>query len=55
MPRTITDDEIKDRSMLALVNEGYRILEEGMANGPEDLDVVYIYGYGFPRYRGGPL
>ena len=53
--RDITDEEILQRCLFPLVNEGYKILEEGISKGPEDIDMVYIYGYGFPRYRGGPM
>ena len=49
------DDEIVDRCILALVNEGARILDEGIAQRASDIDVVYLTGYGFPRYRGGPM
>jgi len=55
VPREINDDEILDRCILALVNEGARIVEEGIALRASDLDVVYLTGYGFPRYRGGPM
>ena len=41
--------------MLALVNEGYAIVEEGIARSIDDIDVVYVNGYGFPRHRGGPM
>ena len=41
--------------MLALVNEGAKILEEGIAMRASDIDVTYVYGYGFPVYRGGPM
>jgi len=54
-PRTIADDEIVGRCVLALVNEGARLLEEGIAQRASDIDVVYLAGYGFPRYRGGPM
>jgi len=54
-PRTIRADEIVDRCILALVNEGARLLEEGIAQRASDIDVVYLAGYGFPRYRGGPM
>jgi 3-hydroxyacyl-CoA dehydrogenase len=54
-PRPIEDGEIVDRLVYALVNEGARILEEGIAARPSDLDVVYLTGYGFPRARGGPM
>ena len=54
-PRAIDDPEIVGRCVLALVNEGARIVEEGIALRASDLDVVYVAGYGFPRYRGGPM
>ena len=54
-PRAIDDDEIVDRCIFALVNEGARIVEEGIAARASDVDVVYLTGYGFPRHRGGPL
>ncbi|MFC9871783.1 3-hydroxyacyl-CoA dehydrogenase NAD-binding domain-containing protein [Nocardia salmonicida] len=53
--REISDQEIIDRCMLALVNEGARILDEGIAQRASDIDVVYVDGYGFPAYRGGPM
>jgi 3-hydroxyacyl-CoA dehydrogenase len=53
--RTISDEEIVDRLILALANEGARILDEGIAQRASDIDVVYCYGYGFPRHRGGPM
>ncbi len=53
--REITDEEILERCMYPLVNEGAKILEEGLAQQPGDIDIVWIYGYGFPRYRGGPM
>ncbi len=54
-PRKISDKEIVERCIYALVNEGARILEEGIAARASDIDIVYIYGYGFPPYRGGPM
>jgi 3-hydroxyacyl-CoA dehydrogenase len=54
-PRAIADQEIVDRLVYALVNEGARLLEEGLAARPGDIDVVYLTGYGFPRWRGGPM
>jgi 3-hydroxyacyl-CoA dehydrogenase len=54
-PRKITDAEIVDRLLYALVNEGARILEEGIAQRASDIDVVYLSGYGFPLQRGGPM
>ncbi len=53
--RVIDDAEIVERCMLALVNEGAHILEEGIAQRSSDIDVVYVHGYGFPAYRGGPM
>ncbi|MDW8312430.1 MAG: 3-hydroxyacyl-CoA dehydrogenase NAD-binding domain-containing protein [Burkholderiales bacterium] len=54
-PRTISDQEIVDRLVYALVNEGARLLEEGIAQRASDIDIVYLYGYGFPPARGGPM
>jgi len=54
-PRKIPDDEIVERCIYALVNEGARILEEGIALRASDIDMVYLTGYGFPPYRGGPM
>jgi 3-hydroxyacyl-CoA dehydrogenase len=54
-PRTVSDEEIVDRIIYALVNEGARILEEGYALRAVDIDIIYINGYGFPAYRGGPM
>jgi 3-hydroxyacyl-CoA dehydrogenase len=54
-PRKISDEEIVQRLVFALVNEGAHILEEGIANKASDIDVVYIFGYGFPVHRGGPM
>jgi 3-hydroxyacyl-CoA dehydrogenase len=53
--RQISADEIVDRCILALVNEGARILEEGVALRSVDIDVIYVNGYGFPSYQGGPM
>jgi 3-hydroxyacyl-CoA dehydrogenase len=53
--RKIADDEIVERCILALVNEGARILEEGIAQRASDIDMIYLTGYGFPLYRGGPM
>jgi len=53
--RQIQREEIVDRCILSLINEGARILEEGIALRAVDIDVVYLNGYGFPRYRGGPM
>ena len=54
-PRKISDDEIVHRLVFSLVNEAAHILEEGIANKASDIDIVYIYGYGFPVWRGGPM
>ncbi len=53
--REIDAGEIVDRLLFALINEGLRIVEEGIAQRPSDIDVVYVYGYGFPAWRGGPM
>jgi 3-hydroxyacyl-CoA dehydrogenase len=53
--REISDDEIVTRLISALVDEGRKILDEGIAQRSSDIDVVYIYGYGFPVSRGGPM
>ncbi len=54
-PRVIGDDEIVARCLLPLISEGAQILSEGIALRPVDIDVVWCAGYGFPRYRGGPM
>jgi 3-hydroxyacyl-CoA dehydrogenase len=54
-PRKISDQEILERCVYALVNEGARILEEGIAQRASDIDMVYLTGYGFPVHRGGPM
>jgi 3-hydroxyacyl-CoA dehydrogenase len=54
-PRQISDDEIVERCIYALANEGAHILEEGIALRASDIDMVYLTGYGFPPYRGGPM
>ncbi|HXG98968.1 MAG TPA: 3-hydroxyacyl-CoA dehydrogenase NAD-binding domain-containing protein [Sphingomicrobium sp.] len=53
--RDISDQEIVERTLYTMVNEGAKILEEGMAQRASDVDVVWIYGYGWPVYRGGPM
>ncbi|MEK6636905.1 MAG: 3-hydroxyacyl-CoA dehydrogenase NAD-binding domain-containing protein [Pseudomonadota bacterium] len=53
--REITTQEIIERTLYPMVNEGYLILEEGKAQRASDIDVVWIYGYGWPIYRGGPM
>jgi 3-hydroxyacyl-CoA dehydrogenase len=54
-PREITDQEIVERTLYTMVNEGAKILEEGIAQRASDVDVVWVYGYGWPVYRGGPM
>jgi 3-hydroxyacyl-CoA dehydrogenase len=54
-PRAISDEEIVERCVFALANEGAHILEEGIAQRASDIDLVYLTGYGFPRARGGPM
>ncbi len=55
-PRTdITDQEILERSLFSLCNEGFKVLEEGISTSGGDVDIVWIYGYGFPAFRGGPI
>jgi 3-hydroxyacyl-CoA dehydrogenase len=51
----IGDREILERCIYPMINEGAKILEEGIAQRPSDIDVVWVYGYGWPRYRGGPM
>jgi 3-hydroxyacyl-CoA dehydrogenase len=53
--REISAAEILERCLYAMINEGARILEEGIVARASDIDVVWIHGYGFPRYRGGPM
>ncbi len=55
MPREVSDEEIRERCLYVMINEGAKILEEGIAARPLDIDIVWIYGYGFPPYRGGPM
>ncbi|NDG40153.1 MAG: 3-hydroxyacyl-CoA dehydrogenase [Betaproteobacteria bacterium] len=54
-PRKISDAEVIERCIYALVNEGARILEEGIAARASDIDIAYLNGYGFPLHRGGPM
>jgi 3-hydroxyacyl-CoA dehydrogenase len=48
----LSQDEIVQRLAYPLVNEGFKILEEGMASDPSDIDIIYLYGYGWPAWRG---
>ena len=54
-PRTVADTEIIERCIYSLVNEGAHIVEEGIAQRSSDIDIVYLNGYGFPAFRGGPM
>merc|ERR1719424_1119585 len=54
-PRKIENDEIMERMFFSLINEGFKILEEGFVAKPSDIDIVYIFGYGFPPGKGGPM
>ena len=54
-PRKVSDEEIVERCIYAMTNEGARIVEEGIALRASDIDTVYISGYGFPLHRGGPM
>ncbi|MGF6548388.1 3-hydroxyacyl-CoA dehydrogenase NAD-binding domain-containing protein [Paraburkholderia youngii] len=54
-PRSFTDEQIMRRYMAAMINEGANVVHEGIALRPLDVDVTLLYGYGFPRYRGGPM
>jgi 3-hydroxyacyl-CoA dehydrogenase len=53
--RIIEDDEILQRCLYSMINEGAKILEEGLAIRSSDIDVIWLHGYGFPRHRGGPM
>ncbi|MBU6268431.1 MAG: enoyl-CoA hydratase/isomerase family protein [Sphingomonadales bacterium] len=53
--RAVSDEEISDRILYAMVNEGARILDAGIASRASDIDIVWITGYGWPKYRGGPM
>jgi 3-hydroxyacyl-CoA dehydrogenase len=53
--RSIADEEIRERALYAMINEGARVLEDGIASRAADIDVIYLTGYGFPAYRGGPM
>lgn len=53
--RQIGDQEILERCLYAMINEGAKILDEGISARPHDIDVIWVYGYGFPAYHGGPM
>ena len=54
-PRVVTNREIRERLVFALINRGAYLLEEGVAQRPGDIDIAYVYGYGFPPHHGGPM
>ena len=53
--RAFSDEEIEKRLVYSMINEGIKILDEGLAIRPSDIDVIYVNGYGFPAWRGGPM
>jgi len=53
--RKLDEGDIVNRVLFPLVNEGFKILEEGIASDPSDIDIIYLYGYGWPAWRGGPM
>ena len=53
--KAIENSEILERCLYSLINEGAKVLDEGIATRPGDIDVVWVNGYGFPVYRGGPM
>jgi len=53
--RSFTPEDIQNRYLAAMINEGCKVLEDGIALRPLDIDVTFLYGYGFPRWRGGPM
>lgn len=54
-PNPVSDEMILERCIYALINEGFKVLEEGVVDSPSAIDVIYLFGYGFPAYRGGPM
>lgn len=53
--RRIDPQEVLERCIYTLINEGFKVLEDGIASGPEDIDMIYVFGYSWPRHRGGPM
>jgi 3-hydroxyacyl-CoA dehydrogenase len=53
--RTITDEEILERCLYAMINEGARLIEAGVVARPHEIDVIWLHGFGFPAYHGGPM
>ena len=54
-PRRVDQQEALERCLYALINEGFGVLEDGVAASPQDVDAIYVFGYGWPRHRGGPM
>ena len=54
-PKAIGEEEIRERCLLPMINEGAKILAEGKASHASDIDIVWLNGYGWPAYRGGPM
>jgi 3-hydroxyacyl-CoA dehydrogenase len=54
-PRALADEEILERCLYAMINEGARLIEEGIVARPHEIDVIWLHGFGFPAYRGGPM
>jgi 3-hydroxyacyl-CoA dehydrogenase len=54
-PRALADEEILERCLYAMINEGARLIEEGVVARPHEIDVIWLHGFGFPAYRGGPM
>ena len=55
LPEILYVQEVQDRCIVSMVNEGFKILEEGIVSEPQFIDVIFLFGYAFPRYRGGPM
>ena len=53
--RTLSDAEILERCLYAMINEGARLLADGIVPRPQEIDVIWVHGFGFPAYRGGPM
>ncbi|MGQ0609578.1 MAG: 3-hydroxyacyl-CoA dehydrogenase NAD-binding domain-containing protein [Paracoccaceae bacterium] len=53
--RPVSPDEVREHALMAMIDEGLRILAEGIARSPDDIDLALVHGYGFPRWRGGPM
>ncbi|XP_059896736.1 peroxisomal bifunctional enzyme [Gadus macrocephalus] len=55
LARRIDQQEVLERCLYALINEGFRVLEDGVAASPQNIDAIYVFGYGWPKHRGGPM